>query len=78
MGVGCLSSRGQAHQPAGCARTIAMIPARIAAGRLSHRSATRAKSGDFRAKSAKQDAKSRASSAEDGIAKEVMGFAHWF
>jgi len=33
------------------------MPARTASGRLSHRSTNSAKSGDFRAKSAKQDAK---------------------
>jgi hypothetical protein len=38
--------------------TIAMIPARIASGKPSQRSATSARSADFSAKSAKQDAKS--------------------
>src|SRR5262249_32311206 len=39
------------------ALTIATMPARTASGRSSQRSTSRAKSGDFRAKSAKQDAK---------------------
>jgi hypothetical protein len=39
------------------ALTIATMPARTASGRLSQRFTNSAKSGDFRAKSAKQDAK---------------------
>jgi hypothetical protein len=38
--------------------TIAMMPARTASGKASQRSTTSAKSGDFRVKSAKQNAKS--------------------
>jgi hypothetical protein len=48
--------------------TIATMPARIASGSASQRSATSAKSGDFRAKSAKQDAKT--SGTISGLASE--------
>jgi hypothetical protein len=56
------SQAGQGRPPA--AFTIATIPARTGSGRPSQRSATNAKSADFRAKSAKQNAKSFWSVAE--------------
>jgi hypothetical protein len=47
----------KAGQATGVALTIAMIPALSASGSLSQRSIKSAKSADFLAKSAKQDAK---------------------
>lgn len=50
--------QGRLQEAGVAAFTIATMPARTASGRLSHRSTKRAKSADFRPKSAKQDAKS--------------------
>jgi hypothetical protein len=63
-----------------------MMPARTGRDRLSQRSATSAKSGDFWAKSAKQDAKTAASffgSTLDDVDEMILasrwaGVAHWF
>ena len=58
------------------ALTIATMPARIASGKTSQRSAISAKSGDFWAKSAKQDAKTTAlffGSESDGVGKLILG-----
>jgi hypothetical protein len=54
---------------------MAKMPARSAAGRLFQRSTTRAKSGDFRAKSAKQDAKTPAGFSVSCELTSACGFA---
>jgi hypothetical protein len=58
--MGILPQHTQLSRPSGvgpATLTIATMPARTASGKASQRSTSRAKSGDFWAKSAKQDAK---------------------
>jgi len=64
-------------QPADAALTIATIPARTASGSVSHRSTNSTKSGDFRAKSAKQDAKTFSLSPEVLESSVVAESACW-
>jgi hypothetical protein len=60
QGISIISQHTQLGLPSGArpaTLTIATMPARTASGKASQRSTSMAKSGDFWAKSAKQDAK---------------------